>query len=64
VKKMGAQLAGYFETVTKEFGIKGRMKLALLTCTTSVTATEAADSPANIQKFEKAMAQIRANGTS
>ena len=61
---MGAQLAGYFETVSKEFGIKGRMKLALLTHITSVIALEEADSPANIQKFEKAMAQIRANGTS
>jgi hypothetical protein len=61
---MGAQLAGYFETVSKEFGIKGRMKLALLTRITSVTAPKEADSPANIQKYEKAMAQIRANGTS
>jgi hypothetical protein len=59
---MGAQLLGYYEKVTKEFGVKGRMKLALLTMVTSMTAGSEDDSPANIQKFEQAMAQIKKVG--
>lgn len=61
---MGAQLIAYYEKVAKEFGIKGRMKLALLTSITSVTASDEDDSPANIQKFEQAIAQIKKTGVS
>jgi hypothetical protein len=61
---MGAQLTAYYEKVTKEHGIKGRMKLALLTSITSMTAPDEDDSPANIQMFEQAMAQIKKNGVS
>jgi hypothetical protein len=60
---MGAQLVAYYEKVGKEFGISGRMKLALLTSITSIKATAEEDSKANIQKFENAIAQIRQSGT-
>jgi hypothetical protein len=59
---MGVQLLGYYEKVGKEFGVKGRMKLALLTMITSMTAGTEDDSPANLQKFERAIAQIRKAG--
>jgi hypothetical protein len=59
---MGAQLIAYYDKVSREFGIKGRMKLALLTSVTSITAPEEDDSPSNIQKFEQAMAQIKKTG--
>jgi hypothetical protein len=61
---MGAQLASYYEKVGSEFGIKGRMKLALLTAIPSSSASTEDDSPANIQKFEQAVAQIRKTGAS
>ena len=60
--EMGARLLGYYEKVTKEYGIKGRMKLALLTSITSMTAENEDDSPGNIKKFEEAMAQIKKSG--
>jgi hypothetical protein len=59
---MGARLLDYYEKVTKEYGVKGRMKLALLTSVTSMTAANEADSPAIIKKFEEAMAQIKKSG--
>jgi hypothetical protein len=55
---MGAQLLEYYEKVGKEFGSEGRMKLALLTMVTSMSASGEKDSPENIQKFENAIAQI------
>lgn len=61
---MGARLADYFEKVGSEFGSKGRMKLAMLTAINSITAQAAEDSPANIQKFEQALAEIRKTGAS
>lgn len=56
---MGAQLLEYYEKVAQEFGNQGRMKLALLTMVTSMSASGEKDSPENIQKFENALAQIR-----
>ena len=60
---MGAQLAAYYENVGVEFGISGRMKLALLTSINSTAAATEPDSTANIKKFELAIAQIRKAGT-
>ena len=60
---LGAQLAAYYENVGVEFGISGRMKLALFTSINSTAATAEPDSPANIKKFELAIAQIRKAGT-
>jgi len=59
---MGARLAAYYEKVGQEFGVKGRMKLALLTSIPSAAAPAQDDSPANIQKFEQAIAQIKKSG--
>ncbi len=59
---MGAQLVGFFDKVGKEFGVKGRMKLALLTSITSRVASTEQDSPDNIRKFERAIEQIREGG--
>lgn len=59
---MGARLLDYYDKVDSEFGVKGRMKLALLTSINSITAKTADDSPANIQKFEQAISQIRKTG--
>jgi hypothetical protein len=59
---MGARLVAYFDKVGKEFGVKGRMKLALLTKITSMTAAAATDSVENVQKFEDAVAQIKREG--
>jgi hypothetical protein len=59
---MGAQLLNYYEKVASEFGFEGRMKLALLTTISSSKAEAEPDTPANIQKFEAALAQIRNGG--
>lgn len=56
---MGARLLEFYEKTGKEFGYEGRMKLALLTAISSAKAEKEADSPANIQKFEDAIAQLR-----
>jgi hypothetical protein len=45
--------------VAAEFGFEGRMKLALLTTISSSKAGAEPDTPANIQKFEDALTQIR-----
>jgi len=55
---MGARLLAFYEKTGKEFGYEGRMKLALLTAISSSKAAAEADSPANIQKFEDAVAQL------
>ncbi len=56
---MGARLIGFYEQVAKEFGVPGRVKLAILTGTTSTAAETQPDSPENIKKFEQALAQLR-----
>jgi hypothetical protein len=56
---MAAKLMEFYERVTKEFGQSGRVKLAMLTKIASTKASEAEDSPANIQTFEAAMRQLR-----
>jgi hypothetical protein len=57
-----SSLASYYKKVANESRIKGRMNLALLTAVPSVLASKEDDSPANIQKFEQAHAQIRKMG--
>lgn len=56
---MAAQLLDFYELVKREYGPAGRMKLAMLTLISSAQAEKEADSPENIQKFEKALAHIR-----
>ena len=61
---MVSALASHYEKVGNEFEIKGRMKLALLTAIPSASASREDNSPANIQKFEHTLAQIRKTGVS
>ena len=56
---MAAQLVKYFDDTFKEFGVPGRMKLAMITCFTSETAKASPDSEENIAKFKEAIEQIR-----
>ena len=57
---MAAKLTEFYAIATKEFGVMGRMKLAMLTKISSEKAGTEADSPANIEAFEQAMKQLRA----
>jgi hypothetical protein len=56
---MGARLVEFYEKADKEFGPKGRMKLALLTAISSTKAITEEDSAENITKFVQAMIKIR-----
>ena len=56
---MGARMTEYYTKAEKEFGLQGRMKLALLTAIPSSRAETEADSAENLQKFEKALAQLK-----
>jgi len=55
---MAAQLVNFYERIGQAHGALGRMKLAMLTNVSSAQAKNAADSQENIQKFEKALAQV------
>ena len=57
---MANRLTGYYTQAANEFGVVGRMKLAMLTKISSERAATEADSPANIQAFEQALKQLRA----
>jgi hypothetical protein len=57
---MAAKLNEFYAQASKEFGITGRMKLAMLTKISSEKAGTEADSPENIKLFEQAMAQLKA----
>lgn len=56
---MAAKLTEFYEQASKEFGISGRMKLAMLTKISSEKAGTEADSPENIKLFEQAMRQLK-----
>jgi hypothetical protein len=56
---MAAALVGYFSEMGKEFGLAGRMKLAMLTKISSEKAESIEDSPENIRAFEEAVKQLR-----
>ena len=56
---MAAKLNEYYAKASSEFGVMGRMKLAMLTKIPSERASTEADSPANIQIFEQALRQMR-----
>ncbi|HXQ17171.1 MAG TPA: hypothetical protein VN814_21355 [Caulobacteraceae bacterium] len=57
---MATRLAGYYAQAANEFGVVGRMKLAMLTKIPSERAATEPDSPAHIQAFEQALKQLRA----
>ena len=56
---MAQKLTDYYAQAAKEFGIMGRMKLAMLTKIPSEKAGTEADSPDNIKLFEQALSQLR-----
>lgn len=57
---MATRLVNFYNQVSNEYGMVGRMKLAMLTKIPSEKAADAEDSPANIAAFERAIAQLRA----
>lgn len=56
---MGKQLIDFYEQANKIGGLKAKMRLAMLTNVPSTKAGTEMDSPDNIAKFEKAIAQIK-----
>lgn len=56
---MAAKLTEFYSQAAHEFGLAGRIKLALLTKISSEKAGAVEDSPDNIRVFEQAMQQLR-----
>jgi len=59
---MATRLNEFYQQAAQEFGLAGRIKLAMLTKISSERAEAAEDSPENIRIFEKALQQLRAGG--
>ena len=59
---MAAKLNDFYKQAAQEFGLAGRIKLAMLTKISSEKAEAAEDSPENIRIFEQALQQLRAAG--
>lgn len=55
---MGAKLFAFYEKAKALGGIKGQMRMAVLTRMPSARAKEAPDSPENIKKFEEALSEL------
>jgi hypothetical protein len=56
---MAAKLNEFYKQAAQEFGLAGRIKLAMLTKISSEKAEAAEDSPENIRIFEQALQQLR-----
>lgn len=56
---MAAKLVEFYAQATKDFGVMGRMKLAMLTKISSEKAGTEADTPENIKLFEQALRQLK-----
>ena len=56
---MAAKLNEFYKQAAQEFGLTGRIKLAMLTKISSEKAEAAEDSPENIRIFEQALQQLR-----
>jgi hypothetical protein len=59
---MGVKLNEFYKQAAQEFGLAGRIKLAMLTKISSEKAEAADDSPENIRVFEQALQQLRSAG--
>jgi len=59
---VATRLNEFYQQAAQEFGLAGRIKLAMLTKISSEKAQAAEDSPENIRIFEKAMQQLRSGG--
>ena len=57
---MAAKLTEFYAQASKDYGVMGRMKLAMLTKISSEKAGTEADSPENIKLFEQALVQLKA----
>ena len=58
---MAAKLNEFYKQAAQEFGLAGRIKLAMLTKISSEKAEAAEDSPENIRIFEQALQQLRSS---
>ena len=58
---MGAKLMEFFSQAQKLGGIKGKMRLAMITRISSAQAGSQPDSPENIRKFTAALNEIKKN---
>lgn len=56
---MAGKLIEFYKQAAQEFGIAGRIKLAMLTKISSEKAEAVEDSPENIRVFEQALKQLR-----
>jgi len=56
---MAAKLTEFYAQAAKQYGVMGRMKLAMLTKISSEKAGAEVDSPENIKLFEQAMLQLK-----
>jgi hypothetical protein len=56
---MAAKLTEFYAQAAKQYGVMGRMKLAMLTKIPSEKAGTETDSPENIKLFEQAMFQLK-----
>lgn len=59
---MAAKLSEFYKQAAQEFGLAGRIKLAMLTKISSEKAEAAEDSAENIRVFEQALKQLRSGG--
>lgn len=59
---MAAKLSEFYRKAAQEFGLAGRIKLAMLTKIPSEKAEAVEDSPEHIRVFEQAFKQLRAAG--
>jgi hypothetical protein len=56
---MAAKLNEFYKQAAQEFGLAGRIKLAMLTKISSEKAENVEDSPENIRVFEQALEKLR-----
>jgi hypothetical protein len=56
---MAAKLTAFYAQASSQYGVMGRMKLAMLTKIPSEKAGNEPDSPDNIKLFEQAMHQLK-----
>jgi hypothetical protein len=56
---MATKLTEFYAQATKQYGVMGRMKLAMLTKISSEKAGNEPDSPENIKLFESALLQLK-----
>ena len=56
---MAGKLNEFYQQAAQEFGLAGRIKLAMLTKISSEKAEAAEDSPENIRIFDQPLHQLR-----